>query len=72
MYCPLHRYQQDEGFDETCPKCSAMGQVAIECELDKISRCVDTMNEQGYTLGLPSDGTRAVLVFKKELAPEED
>ena len=66
MYCPLHRYQQEEGLNDTCLKCSALGQIAIECELDKISRTVDTLHEQGYSLGLPCDGTRAVLVFKKD------
>lgn len=66
MWCPLHRYVQKEDLaDEKCPKCSALGQVAIECEIDKISRVMDTMNQQGYTLLQPCDGTKAVLVFKK-------
>ncbi len=52
--------------DEKCPKCAALGQIAIECEIDKISRAMATMNEQGYSLLPPCDGTKAVLVFKKD------
>ena len=74
MYCPIHHYVRDTDIDEVCPKCHALCQLAIECELDKIGRVMDTLHEQGYEILPCSDGTKAILVFripKSEVAEEE-
>lgn len=65
MFCPMHKYQE-ETLIGNCPNCEALNQVVIECEIDKIDRALSTMHEQGYYLGAPHDGTRAILVFKKD------
>ena len=64
MYCPLHRYQREEKTD-VCPRCEQEGMTVVECEIDKISRAIDTLDQQGYYLAPPHDGSRAILVFRK-------
>lgn len=64
MYCPLHRHQLVL-FGQTCPLCEKLGFRVEVVEIDKISRAVDTLHEQGFDL---TGRSFAVLVFDQ--APE--
>lgn len=67
MFCPLHRLPMLHGAGGTCAACEKLGLTVIECEVDKISRTVDTMCEQGYVFRPEGNQSWAVLVFQKPL-----
>lgn len=64
MFCPLHRAPVLHGNGGTCATCDRLGLVVVECEIDKINRCIDTANAQD-TMTYDPRQSHAVLVFTK-------
>lgn len=58
IFCPIHHCITLAG---ECDHCKSWGLVVIDCEPDKISRTVDTMESQGFILSRP---VRAIAVFE--------
>ena len=46
-FCPLHRLPVLAGNGGKCIRCEEQGMRAETCELDKINRVIDTLQEQG-------------------------
>lgn len=65
--CPVHECFTPGG---DCPRCNEQGISVIECEIDKISRTIDTMVEQGYILDPRGRASYAVLVFTNPFRTE--
>lgn len=61
--CPIHHRPTPGG---TCQSCVDQGVFAIVCEIDKISRTVDTLTEQGYEMDPRGNASFAVLVFREK------
>lgn len=68
MFCPLHKYPAITGLGEKCTACERLGLIVVQCEIDKISRSMDTIIEQGYECDFRQ--SNAVLVFRKEQSNE--
>lgn len=64
MLCPLHRLPVLAGQGDTCAACDRLGLVVLTCELDKVGRTIDTLQEQGYEVDLHR--SHAVIVHAKE------
>lgn len=50
MKCPLHRLPILHGNGEKCAACERLGLKVVTCELDKVSRTIDTLVAQGYEI----------------------
>lgn len=58
LFCPLHklpildsdRLPSDPIDSNACPRCRQLGIRIHTCELDKIGRVVDTIEQQGRTI----------------------
>jgi hypothetical protein len=61
MLCPLHRLPILSGQGDTCAACVRLGLVVVTCELDKVDRTIDTLQEQGYEVDLRQ--SHAVIVY---------
>lgn len=67
MFCPLHRKPILHGAGGKCPVCEQLGLQVHVCELDKINRVIDTLQEQGHTVNLQ----RSYAVIVEELPSAE-
>jgi len=67
MFCPLHRKPVLAGSGGKCPTCESLGLQVHVCELDKINRVIDTLQEQGHTVNFHR--SYAVIVEEK---PKEE
>lgn len=63
LRCPAHHCFTPGG---ECPVCKQQGLHVVECEVDKIERVQDTMDQQGYTR---SHYSYVVLIFYR--GPED-
>lgn len=65
MFCPLHILPILHGKnDGECVTCKRLGLTVIQCEIDKISRTIDTMIEQGYVVDFRQ--SHAVVVLTRD------
>lgn len=63
IFCPIHHRPTPGG---VCESCDRMGIFAIVCEIDKISRTVDTLTQQDYEYDPRGNASFAVLVFREK------
>lgn len=64
LFCPLHRKPLLDANGGKCPDCERLGIEVATCELDKQSRAIDTLLEQGYEIDFQR--SHCVIVFYKK------
>ena len=63
MFCPLHRRPLLVANDCVCVDCERLGIKVETCELDKINRTIDTLQETGREVDFSR--SYAVIVVNK-------
>lgn len=63
MLCPLHRLPILVGSGDACQTCEELGLRVVTCELDKVSRVIDTLEAQGHEVD--HFHSHAVIVWDK-------